>query len=91
MKIKNIKIFNFRGIPNNYGVFEQFAEYISVGLVKRGHDLVVTGYSTHKKSVSMYLNCGGGKPTKPLRRRFLYELLCHSSYFVYLLFKIRKN
>lgn len=34
-----------RGIPNNYGGFEQFAEYISVGLVKRGHEVVV--YSPH--------------------------------------------
>lgn len=24
-----------RGIPNNYGGFDQFAEYISVGLAKR--------------------------------------------------------
>lgn len=30
-----------RGIPNNYGGFEQFAEYISVGLVERGHDVTV--------------------------------------------------
>lgn len=37
-----------RGIPNNYGGFEQFAEYISVGLVKRGHD--VTVYSPHYHS-----------------------------------------
>ena len=28
-----------RGIPNNYGGFEQFAEYISVGLAARGHRL----------------------------------------------------
>lgn len=34
-----------RGIPNNYGGFEQFAEYISVGLAKRGHEVVV--YSPH--------------------------------------------
>lgn len=34
-----------RGIPNNYGGFEQFAEYISVGLVQRGHE--VTVYSPH--------------------------------------------
>lgn len=34
-----------RGIPNNYGGFEQFAEYISVGLVQRGHD--VTVYCPH--------------------------------------------
>lgn len=34
-----------RGIPNNYGGFEQFAEYISVGLAKKGHEVVV--YSPH--------------------------------------------
>ena len=34
-----------RGIPNNYGGFEQFAEYISVGLAQRGHDITV--YSPH--------------------------------------------
>lgn len=34
-----------RGIPNNYGGFEQFAECISVGLAQRGHDVVV--YSPH--------------------------------------------
>lgn len=34
-----------RGIPNNYGGFEQFAEYISVGLAERGHEVVV--YSPH--------------------------------------------
>lgn len=34
-----------RGIPNNYGGFEQFAEYISVGLAARGHE--VTVYSPH--------------------------------------------
>ena len=34
-----------RGIPNNYGGFEQFAEYISVGLAVRGHD--VTVYCPH--------------------------------------------
>lgn len=34
-----------RGIPNNYGGFEQFAEYISVGLAQKGHE--VTVYSPH--------------------------------------------
>ncbi len=42
MKIAFVSV---RGIPNNYGGFEQFAEYISVGLAKRGHD--VTVYSPH--------------------------------------------
>lgn len=42
MKIGFISI---RGIPNNYGGFEQFGEYISVGLAQRGHEVVV--YSPH--------------------------------------------
>ncbi|GHT51940.1 rhamnosyltransferase [Bacteroidia bacterium] len=36
-----IAIISTRGIPNNYGGFEQFAEYISVGLVQRGHEVTV--------------------------------------------------
>ncbi len=40
-----IAFISTRGIPNNYGGFEQFAEYISVGLVEKGHD--VTVYSPH--------------------------------------------
>lgn len=42
MKIAFVSV---RGIPNNYGGFEQFAEYISVGLAQRGHE--VTVYSPH--------------------------------------------
>lgn len=42
MKIAFVSV---RGIPNAYGGFEQFAEYISVALVERGHD--VTVYSPH--------------------------------------------
>ena len=41
----NIAFISTRGIPNNYGGFEQFAEYISIGLVQRGHS--VTVYSPH--------------------------------------------
>lgn len=40
-----IAFISTRGIPNNYGGFEQFAEYISVGLAKKGHEVVV--YSPH--------------------------------------------
>ena len=40
-----IAFISTRGIPNNYGGFEQFAEYISIGLVQRGHEVVV--YSPH--------------------------------------------
>ena len=36
-----------RGIPNNYGGFEQFAEYISVGMAQRGHEVVVYSPKFH--------------------------------------------
>jgi hypothetical protein len=40
-----IAILGSRGIPNKYGGFEQFAEYVSVGMVNSGHE--VTVYSPH--------------------------------------------
>jgi len=42
----NIAIIGTRGIPNYYGGFEQFAQYLSRGLVKQGHQ--VTVYNSHK-------------------------------------------
>lgn len=41
-----IAIIGTRGIPNHYGGFEQFAEYLSVGLVEQGHNVSV--YNSHK-------------------------------------------
>lgn len=40
-----IAILGTRGIPNNYGGFEQFAEYLSRGLAQMGHDVYV--YNSH--------------------------------------------
>jgi glycosyltransferase involved in cell wall biosynthesis len=40
-----IAIIGTRGIPNNYGGFEQCAEYLAVGLVKRNFS--VTVYNSH--------------------------------------------
>jgi glycosyltransferase involved in cell wall biosynthesis len=40
-----VAILGTRGIPNNYGGFEQFAEYLSLGLVNDGHEVYV--YSPH--------------------------------------------
>lgn len=40
-----VAILGTRGIPNNYGGFEQFAEYLSVLLVKRNYQ--VTVYNPH--------------------------------------------
>ena len=46
MKLK-IGILGCRGIPNAYGGFEQFAEYLSVGLVNKGHEVSVYSSSLH--------------------------------------------
>jgi len=40
-----IAIIGTRGIPNNYCGFEQFAEYLSIGLVDKGYDVFV--YNSH--------------------------------------------
>jgi len=42
-----IAILGTRGIPNNYGGFEQFAEYLSKGLVQLGHEVYVYCGSDH--------------------------------------------
>jgi glycosyltransferase involved in cell wall biosynthesis len=44
MKLK-IAILGTRGIPNYYGGFEHISEYVSAGLVKRGHSVSV--YNSH--------------------------------------------
>ncbi len=43
--LMQIAILGTRGIPNHYGGFEQFAEYLALGLVKRGHGVIV--YNSH--------------------------------------------
>ena len=48
-----------RGIPNNYGGFEQFAEHISVGLAARGHE--VTVYSPSRYMLAHLLENGHAK------------------------------
>lgn len=36
-----IAFISTRGVPNNYGGLEEFAEHVSVSLVKRGHEVIV--------------------------------------------------
>jgi len=42
-----IAILGTRGIPNNYGGFEQCAESLSIGLVEKGHDVTVYNPDFH--------------------------------------------
>ena len=41
----NIGIIGTRGIPNNYGGFEQFAEYLSAFLSHRGYGLLKSEFN----------------------------------------------
>jgi hypothetical protein len=43
-----IAILGTKGVPNNYGGFEQFAELLSVHLVKNGHEVTVYNPSFHQ-------------------------------------------
>lgn len=49
-----IAIIGTRGIPNNYGGFEQLAEYLSVGLAAKGHELYVYSPHNHPYKESTY-------------------------------------
>src|SRR6516162_9020534 len=42
-----IGIIGTRGIPNYYGGFEEFAEFVAPALVKKGHSVVVYNSSLH--------------------------------------------
>jgi glycosyltransferase involved in cell wall biosynthesis len=76
-----IAILGTRGIPNNYGGFEQFAERLSTGLVSKGHH--VTVYTPHDHpykgeyfgSVNLIRmrNPESGMGTAGM---FLYDLFC---------------
>jgi glycosyltransferase involved in cell wall biosynthesis len=45
MQAISVAILGTRGIPNHYGGFEQCAEYLALGLVKKGFDVIV--YNSH--------------------------------------------
>ena len=49
-----IAILGTRGIPNNYGGFEQCAEYLAKGLVERGHKVVVYSPSFQPYAENLY-------------------------------------
>ena len=49
-----IAILGTRGIPNNYGGFEQCAEYLSVGLVEKGHEVTIYSPTFHPYKKDTY-------------------------------------
>ena len=76
-----IGILGSRGIPNNYGGFEQLAEYLSLGLVDLGADVWVYNSHTHPykektwKSVNL-IHCYDPEDKMGTAGQFVYDFNC---------------
>lgn len=74
-----IGIIGTRGIPNNYGGFEQFAEFVAPALVERGHDVYVYNSSLHPYKESSWKGVKLIKKFDPEKEtgtfgQFIYDL-----------------
>lgn len=76
-----IAILGTRGIPNQYGGFEQLAEYLSVGLVKKSFEVYV--YNTHNHSYQEkiwngvhIIHCSNPENKLKTAGQFIYDLNC---------------
>ena len=78
----NIAILGTRGIPNNYGGFEQCAESLSVGLVKKGHSVTVYNPDFHPFKQTNYLGVNIKRIYSPqsylgtAASNFVFDFLC---------------
>lgn len=76
-----IAIIGTRGIPNYYGGFEQFAEYVAVGLVGKGHDVTVYNSHTHPYQENEFkgvkiIHCKDPEDNIGTAGQFIYDLNC---------------
>jgi len=76
-----IAILGTRGIPNNYGGFEQFADILSQGLVKKGHEITVYCSANHEYKESVYNGVKLIHKFDPENKigtagQFVYDLFC---------------
>ena len=77
-----IAILGTRGIPNNYGGFEQCAEYLSLGLVEKGHAVTIYSPSFHPYTKKSYKGVQIIKKFSPVNvlgnsaANFIYDYLC---------------
>lgn len=76
-----IAILGTRGIPNHYGGFEQCAEYLALGLVKRGFEVVV--YNSHNHPYQgkewngvQIVHCYDPEDKIGTAGQFIYDLNC---------------
>ncbi|WP_211237802.1 DUF1972 domain-containing protein [Dyadobacter alkalitolerans] len=76
-----IAIIGTRGVPNHYGGFEQFAEYLAKGLVERGHDITVYNSHSHPYQESEWngvklVHCNDPEDSWGTAGQFVYDLNC---------------
>lgn len=76
-----IAILGTRGIPNNYGGFEQFAEYLSLGFLERGHEVVVYNSHNHNYQQNVWkgvklIHCYDPEYKIGTVGQFIYDLNC---------------
>jgi len=77
-----IAILGTRGIPNNYGGFEQCAEYLSIGLVQKGHIVTVYSPDFHPYKDEVYKGIRIIRKASPQSffghsaSNFIYDYLC---------------
>lgn len=74
-------ILGSRGIPNRYGGYEQFAQYLSVGLVQRGHEVWVYNSSLHPFQEDTYqgvqlVRCFDPEDRLGSFGQFIYDFNC---------------
>jgi glycosyltransferase involved in cell wall biosynthesis len=76
-----IAILGTRGIPNNYGGFEQCAEHLSVGLVENGYDVTVYSVNNHPYNEEKFKGVNITKKWCPEKKigsaaHFIYDFIC---------------
>ncbi len=76
-----IAILGTRGIPNQYGGFEQFAEYLSKGLADKGHSVTVYNPHFHEFQEKIYNGVDIIHKYSPENKlgasaNFIYDYLC---------------
>lgn len=76
-----IAIIGTRGIPNHYGGFEQCAEYLALGLVKKGHEVLVYNSHNHPYQQNKWngvdlRHCYDPEHKLGTAGQFIYDLNC---------------
>lgn len=76
-----VAILGTRGIPNHYGGFEQCAEYLALGLVKKGYEVIVYNSHNHPYQQTVWngvkiVHCYDPENKLGTAGQFIYDLNC---------------